>query len=56
MGEPGEKIIFWRDDFEGQPAKVYPFRSDLKETIEKVEKLTNEKVYNRIINNKKRFR
>jgi len=44
MGEPGEKIIFWRDDFEGQPAKVYPFRSDLKETIEKVEKLTNEKV------------
>jgi len=44
MGEPGEKRIFWRDDFEGQPDKAYPFRSDLKETIEKVEKLTNEKV------------
>jgi len=44
MGEPGEKRIFWIDDFEGQPDKAYPFRSDLKETIEKVEKLTNEKV------------
>jgi hypothetical protein len=44
MGEPGEKRIFWIDNFEGQPDKSYPFRSDLKETIEKVEKLTNEKV------------
>ena len=44
MGEPGEKRIFWIDEFEGQPDSVYPFRSDLKKTIEKVEKHTNEKV------------
>ena len=44
MGEPGEKRIFWLANFEGQPEKVYPFRSNLKESIEKVEELTNEKV------------
>ena len=44
MGEPGEKRIFWIDNFEGQPDKVYPFRSDLKETIEKVESTTDQKV------------
>tara|TARA_Y100001938_G_C7978190_1_gene372937 strand:+ start:222 stop:416 length:195 start_codon:yes stop_codon:yes gene_type:complete len=44
MGEPGEKKIFWIDDFQGQPDSVYPFRSNLKEIIEKVEKNTNEKV------------
>ena len=44
MGEPGEKRIFWIDKFEGRPSAVYPFRSNLKESIERVEKLTNEKV------------
>ena len=44
MGEPGEKRIFWIDDFQGQPEKVYPFRCNLKESIERVEELTNEKV------------
>lgn len=44
MAEPGEKKIFWIDDFQGQPDSVYPFRSNLKESIEKVEKYTNEKV------------
>ena len=44
MSEPGKKIIFWIDSFEGQPQSVYPFRSNLKESMEKVEELTNEKV------------
>ena len=44
MGTPGEKRIFWIDKFQGQPAGVYPFRSDLKESIEKLESLTNQKV------------
>ena len=44
MGEPEEKIIFWIDNFQGQPQSVYPFRSNLKESMEKVEELTNEKV------------
>jgi len=44
MGTPGEKRIFWIDEFQGQPAGMYPFRSNLKESIEKVEKLTGEKV------------
>jgi len=44
MGEPGEKRIFWVDNFEGQPDKVYPFRSDLKESIEKLELTTGQKV------------
>jgi len=44
MGEPGEKRIFWIDDFQGQPESSYPFRSDLKEHIEKVESLTDQKV------------
>jgi hypothetical protein len=44
MGTPGEKTIFWIDKFQGQPAGIYPFRSDLKESIEKVEELTGEKV------------
>ena len=44
MGEPGEKRIFWIDNFTGQPDSVYPFRSNLKESIERVEELTNEKV------------
>ena len=44
MGEPGEKRIFWIDDFQGQPDKVYPFRSDLKESIERLESTTDQKV------------
>ena len=44
MGEPTEKRILWIDNFQGSPDGVYPFRSDLKESIEKVEELTNEKV------------
>lgn len=44
MGTPGEKRLFWIDKFQGKPAGIYPFRSDLKESIEKLEKLTGEKV------------
>ena len=44
MGTSGEKKIFWVDKFQGQPAGVYPFRCDLKESVEKLEKLTGEKV------------
>ena len=44
MGEPGEKRIFWIDEFQGQPEKSYPLRSNLKESIEKLESLTNQKV------------
>ena len=44
MGEPGEKRIFWIDDFQGQPEKNYPFRSNLKESIERVESSTDQKV------------
>ena len=44
MGEPGKKRVFWIDNFQGQPDKAYPFRSDLKESIEKLESLTNQKV------------
>ena len=44
MGEPGEKKIFWVDKFQGKPEGVYPFRSDLKDSIDKLEKLTGEKV------------
>ena len=44
MGEPGEKRIFWVDNFQGEVDKVYPFRCDLKESIEKLESLTNQKV------------
>ena len=44
MGTPEEKRMFWIDKFQGQPAGIYPFRSDLKESIEKLEKLTGEKV------------
>ena len=37
MGEPGEKRIFWelKKEFQGQPDRSYPMRSDLKELIEK---------------------
>jgi len=44
MGTPGEKRIFWIDNFEGQPEAAYPFRSNLKESIEKVESMTDQKV------------
>ena len=44
MGEPGEKRIFWIDNFEGQPEVVYPFRSNLKESIERLELTTDQKV------------
>ena len=44
MGEPGEKRIFWIDEFQGQPEKSYPFRSNLKESIEKLESSTDQKV------------
>ena len=44
MGEPGEKRIFWIDEFQGQPEKNYPFRSNLKESIEKLESSTDQKV------------
>ena len=44
MGEPGKKRVFWIDNFQGEVDKVYPFRSDLKESIEKLESLTNQKV------------
>ena len=44
MGEPGEKRIFWIDSFQGQPEAVYPFRSNLKESIEKLELTTDQKV------------
>ena len=44
MGEPEKKRVFWIDNFQGQPDKAYPFRSDLKESIEKLESLTNQKV------------
>ena len=36
--------IFWVDNFQGKPEGVYPFRSDLKDSIDKLEKLTGEKV------------
>ena len=35
MGEPGKKRVFWIDNFKGQPDAAYPFRCDLKESIEK---------------------
>jgi len=44
MGEPGEKRIFWIDEFQGQPEKSYPLRSNLKESIEKLESSTDQKV------------
>ena len=46
MGESGEKRIFWRDNFEGvsDHIGVYPFRSNLKESIEKLESTTDQKV------------
>jgi|TARA_B110000914_G_C15354246_1_gene395396 hypothetical protein len=44
MGEPGKKRVFWIDNFKGQPDAAYPFRCDLKESIEKLESLTNKKV------------
>ena len=44
MGEPEKKRVFWIDNFQGQPDKAYPFRSDLKESIEKLESLTNQRV------------
>ena len=44
MGEPGKKRVFWIDNFQGQPDAAYPFRSDLKESIEKLESLTKQKV------------
>ena len=44
MGEPGKKRVFWIDNFQGEVDKAYPFRSDLKESIEKLESETNEKV------------
>jgi hypothetical protein len=44
MGESGEEKVFWLDSFQGKPEKNYPFRSDLKETIEKVESTTDQKV------------
>ena len=44
MGTSGEKRIFWIDNFEGQPEAVYPFRSNLKESIEKLESTTDQKV------------
>ena len=44
MGTPGEKRIFWIDNFQGRPEGAYPFRSSLVESIEKVELSTDEKV------------
>tara|TARA_R110000824_G_scaffold132871_1_gene295415 strand:- start:313 stop:519 length:207 start_codon:yes stop_codon:yes gene_type:complete len=44
MGEPGKRRVFWIDNFEGQPDAAYPFRSDLKDSIEKLQSLTNKKV------------
>ena len=44
MGEPGKKRVFWIDNFQGEVDKVYPFRSNLKESIEKVESMTDQKV------------
>ena len=44
MGEPGKKRVFWVDNFQGEVDKAYPFRSDLKESIEKLESETNQKV------------
>ena len=36
MGEPGEEKVFWLDSYQGKPERNYPFRSDLKERIEKL--------------------
>ena len=46
MGEPGEKRIFWelKKEFQGQPDRSYPMRSDLKDLIEKTESSTDQKV------------
>ena len=44
MGEPGKKRVFWIDNFQGEVDKAYPFRSDLKESIEKLELTTGQKV------------
>tara|TARA_R110002020_G_scaffold37320_1_gene112797 strand:- start:215 stop:421 length:207 start_codon:yes stop_codon:yes gene_type:complete len=44
MGTPGEKRIFWIDNFQGRPEGAYPFRNSLVESIEKVELSTDEKV------------
>jgi len=43
-GRTRKKRVFWIDNFQGEVDKAYPFRSDLKESIEKIESLTNQKV------------
>ena len=46
MGEPGKRKHFIIDKGieEGAKLSVYPFRCDLKECIEKIDKHTDEKV------------